>query len=374
MASFSSVASASFSSVADTCLRRAEPVPSALATTADQLKSGEISVPEKPLVVNPARDRTVALATAGVLLGALVLVLGYGALSRFYFSPTAAAARYLQAVSSKDASAALELLDPDALPGELTEAQRAALSSAAQGGLPAYEITDTAATGDSARVTVHTHADGDLPEHTWTLGMTAKGTRFGLFPDWRVGDGLGTLDLSGDESVDVASLTLNGRQLGSGTYDVLPGAYTVGGHGAGPFGEVVARRVFVAPSALETLNAEAPLKPEARAKADAAVKAFVDACASQKVAQPEGCPFSHWGFDEKNITWKVASYPTVNLDVANGLSVRTTQPGRVTYSAQECSLGNCRPVTDELPVEVNSALQWDGNASSTASLGEAPTD
>jgi hypothetical protein len=127
------------------------------------------------------------------------------------------------------------------------------------------------------------------------------------------------------------------------TLALLPGAYTVGGQ-RNPLVETPARTVLVGAGqdSVGPPDLTPTLAAGAQELADQEVRRYLDACAAQKVALPEGCPFGYYtGYTVKSISWKIIEYPQVRLTPNDDgtVSVATPPDARGTARATATTTG-----------------------------------
>jgi hypothetical protein len=147
------------------------------------------------------------------------------------------------------------------------------------------------------------------------------GTRFGLFPQWGFAESpvaIVALSVSHDPRFFVNELTTQTGQDSDAAVSyalLVPGAYTFGHESTFLTAEprtVVADAVGSSLTATVDVRANDRLVAEVQAKVDE----YLDACATQDVLFPTGCPFGQ-AIQNRVIStpeWTMATYPSVAVD------------------------------------------------------------
>ncbi|GHJ06707.1 hypothetical protein TPA0907_10740 [Micromonospora humidisoli] len=288
---------------------------------------------------------TTAVGTrrALLLVGALVLVscLGGGLTSAqwAFFRPQAAVGDYFGALADHDGREALERLTPD-VRAALGDSGQLVRMVAAKDYRPPTDVSVTGVErdGDEAVATVAYTLAGEKLTAELPLRRDDQAT-LGLFHGWHIDAAPATLTLPGGP----APLTLNGVPVPAGedglavAVPLLPGAYTVAGE-SNPLSETPARVLYVVPGQQSVSGAELTptLRPEAQAAAERSVRSYLDGCAAQAVAVPQGCPFRYYtgGSTVKKIAWKITRYPTIELTLTGPTTARVSTSYEAQGSAQ----------------------------------------
>ncbi|MEV4724583.1 M48 family metalloprotease [Micromonospora humida] len=278
-----------------------------------------------------------------LVVGALVLVscLGGGLTTAqwAFFRPQAAVGDYFAALADHDGPEALDQLTPD-VRAALGDGGQLARMVAAKDYRPPTDVSVTGVErdGDEAVATVaYTLAGRKL---TAELPLRRDDSAvLGLFHRWHIDAAPATLTLPGGP----APLTVNGVPAPTGAEEtgvavpLLPGAYTVAGESTA-LSETAPRVVYVVPGQQSVSGAELTptLRPEAQAAAERSVRSYLDGCAAQAVATPQGCPFRYYtgGSPVKKIAWKITRYPTIELTLTGPATARVSTSYESQGSAQ----------------------------------------
>jgi Zn-dependent protease with chaperone function len=256
----------------------------------------------------------VALVVASCLGGGLLTVVQWA-----FFRPEAAVADYFSALGDHDGRAALRLLTADQR-GQVSDVDRLARIIEAKDYQPPTDVRvtsverqDEAATAKVSFVLAGRRGTAELP-----LRRDDEAT-LGLFHRWRIDVGPASLALPAGRS----GRTVNGVPVVGGPEGgwvaLLPGAYTVAGP-ANPLSRTLPQVVLAVPGQAEVAGADLvrpSLAPGAQAAAEESVRAWLDGCAAQRVAAPAGCPFRRYG-EVKRISWKITSYPRLQVELVDG--------------------------------------------------------
>ncbi|WKU07493.1 M48 family metalloprotease [Micromonospora sp. HUAS LYJ1] len=284
---------------------------------------------------------TVGSRRALLVVGALVLVscLGGGLTTAqwAFFRPQAAVGDYFAALADHDGPEALERLTPD-VRAALGDSGQLARMVAAKDYRPPTDVSVTGVErdGDEAVATVGYTLGGQKLTAELPLRRDEQAV-LGLFHRWHIDAAPATLTLPGGP----APLTVNGVPAPTGAEGVavplLPGAYTVAGEN-NALSETASRVVYVVPGQQSVSGAELTptLRPEAQAAAEQSVRSYLDGCAAQAVAAPQGCPFRYYtgGSTVKKIAWKITRYPTIELTLTGPTTARVSTSYEAQGSAQ----------------------------------------
>ncbi|RKN34568.1 M48 family metalloprotease [Micromonospora musae] len=304
---------------------------------------------------------------AGLVVAALVVgTAGLGVVQWAFFRPQSAVDGYFDALADRDADAALDLLDPGAVP----TADRELLADLIRG--DGYEpptdveITAIEREEETATATISFRLAGTEQQAELRLHRAESATA-GLFHGWRLQDGLATVGLPPGRD----GLTVNGVPIPSPSEDsppisLLPGVHTASAPGSA-LSEVPTEKIVLVPG--QTTGAAfalAPvLRPEVTATAQERVRAYLDECAKQTVAAPTGCPFDHSGGTVQKISWEILEYPEVVVNLLGPDTARVSTPaegqGRVRATGTETYFGGPSPFDDEDQVAVVGLLTASGD-------------
>ena len=249
---------------------------------------------------------------------------------------------YLQALERGDAEAALET------PGVVGAS--ALVTDATVGGFSGiHVISDVEDDGQHTVRAGYTIAGEELVSQ---FEVERTGTRLGLFATWQFAvSPIATLAVAVDYDQRFA---INGMDAVAGNHAMLvPSAVTLTHDTqyleALPVGVVVTE----VGSTVEAAIAVAPKDSFAPA-ATAALKEFLDACTTQQVLKPTGCPF---GTDVANRldslpTWSIVEYPTAVLE-PEGKAWQTMASATAHITAQVKSLfdGTVSTLDQDVPFD-----------------------
>lgn len=294
-----------------------------------------------------------------------LLVAGFGAtvaaLNGSLYSASGFVRTYLDALDHRDAEAAL------AIPGvdSTTEGVDALLTSSAMKGLGDYTLVrDTEEPGGGHTVVFDVALDGETARTEFHVERS--GTRLGLYPTWEfAASPLATLAVTVHHAED---FTVNGAEVASdGAFLVFaPGSYVLDHEST----YLEADAVTVAVTEPGTIvDARVSAKPTEKfvAAVQAEVDDFLDACVTQKVLQPTGCPFGRAINNrvDGDPAWSVVDYPAVTLVAGRepGSWLVPTTPATVHLTATVVSLfdGTITRVDDDVDFTVAYAITLDGS-------------
>ncbi|WP_434740958.1 M48 family metalloprotease [Micromonospora sp. SH-82] len=305
-----------------------------------------------------ASPRTVVVA------GVLALACGFGgtvlgAAQWAFFRPATVVDDYFSALEDRDGRAALGLMSP----AVSVDADRIAEFVAAEGYQPPQdvEVTKIERDGDEATAFVaYTVFDEPI---TAELHLRRDETAtLGLFHGWRIDATPAVLTVPGGQP----EVTVNGIPVPVGpegaSLALLPGTYQLTGQ-QGPLTETSPQPYVVVPGQTDAGAAylEPTVDPDAQAAAEREVRTYLDTCATEKVAAPEGCPFAYYGGGVKRIAWKIVTYPKITLELTDATSARVSTPfeaqGRIRATGTaEDYFGTPTPFTKDDPFDVRGTL------------------
>lgn len=357
-----------------------------------------LDAPLPPPTDRPARRARRRLAVDLTLLGLVGVVLvaavaaGVGALYREFYSPSAFVERYLALLGDGRAADAL------AIPGVSVDSAVLADAGLPEAASDALLRTSALTTLTDARVTGEKSADGiTTVTVSYTAGAHAASTSFdvesagwtGVVPEWRFAESpLATISLVvlGSQTFDVNGFTLDKRQVSPAGADAAPGdpvsmlVFSPGVY------RVAVDGALSTSSAVDIL-ADAPMtdvplevQTEATETFVAAVQdevdSFLDACASQQVLNPTGCPF---GFTVRNRivappTWSILDYPVVDIVPAGAeWAMRAVEAvAHIEVDVQLLFDGSIVHVSEDVPFSIDADIivQPDGSASIRVGSGD----
>ena len=221
--------------------------------------------------------------------------------------------------------------------------------------------------GGVHRVTVEFHASGTSGRAV--LEVERVGTRFGLFPAWGFATSPVTpltVTTSGDARFTAGGLPVEldgGRPT---TFAVLtPGVYRLSHDSAFLSAEPVTVAATGRPA-----SATLAIEPDAafRDAAQRALDTALQACATQQVLFPTGCPFGY-AIDNRVASvprWTIARLPDAVLEPADHLGLWQVRaaPGLAHLSVEVQSLfdGSVSTLEKDVPFEADYLVGFDGDA------------
>ena len=280
-----------------------------------------------------------------------LLLAGFGAcvlaLNSDVFSAHGFVRSYLEALERQDADEALDF-DGVVVPAGASEDL---LVDAALGDLSDIHLLNDVEAGDTHVVTYRYTLGGETRSTDFTVERT--GTRLWFFPTWRFAiSPMATLTATIDHDT---RLVANGVDSVSGAHAVLvPGSFALDHESAylqaaevpvvvTEVGETVGARVEVTPS-----ESFAPA-------ATAAIAAYLDACVTQEVLKPTGCPM---GTDVANRlnsapVWSMVDYPTAVVEPTDTPGVWKTEPihsiAHITAEVKSLFDGSVSSLNEDVP-------------------------
>ncbi|GAB3848862.1 hypothetical protein GCM10029963_32380 [Micromonospora andamanensis] len=296
------------------------------------------------------------------LLSSLLGVVQWG-----FFRPENAVDGYFSALAERNVDDLAGWLNPeagavvrdDALLGELIRS--ADYRPPTDIDIRAIEREDDDATATVSFVVGESRMEADV-----MLRRDEEST-LGVFKGWYVVGGVSALSvLAGQQG-----LMINGVPVPEGpeeqTVLSVPGVHVVTA-AANPLTEVVPQHITVLPGAdVDTpIHAVPELKPSAQDRIDAQVKTYLDECARQTVAAPQGCPFRLSGYqDAKGLKWTIDEYPTTQIDVMGPAVAQVSTPyegqGAVRVSGTYESFYGKETFTENYVVDVTGIVTVTGD-------------
>jgi len=329
----------------------------------------------------PAGRRSGAVRITATAAGGLFVlaVLGAGViavLNATVSTPKAAAEDYLGAVAAGDVAAVTSAL-PD---GAITDGEPLldgdVLGSDDFTPIDDVRIEDVHRDGDTATVEVTYTVDGT--EQQDSLFLVTGEARWGVLSTWQVGSSLPVVELG---SGGVLGMEIGGQDVADGTYQALPGQYTV--HAAQH--ELLTAEDTDVVVTGDLFGAVAQLQPVVRDDVEDEVRALVDervtACAAATATPLTDCPFlsedSWWAPELTDAHIQITTKPVYVVeydDYSGELRVETAYPGELSVTGTETyesSFGGepyTYPYDDELSFDVDGVvtarggelvLEWD---------------
>lgn len=305
-----------------------------------------------------------ALLWSGIGAGALVLVVVAGAVAVGILngarSAQSVAETYLQHIADGDAEAASALVDPNVATAERELLTDDVLGAATER-ISDIRVAEPVPAGEgTATVAVSFKLDGITYDSV--LGARTGDPEWLVLDTWELTTPL-TIDtvigLTGPGDVSIGGVVLPVTdEYGYSEAQVVmyPAVYEAAAVDADLF-ELDDPRVLVAPDGATyrelAFVATDALVAEVQAQSDA----LIDACAAQKVAQPEDCPLSAWIYSaEGDITWTVETYPTVEIS-SDGSGFRA-EGGAATVSYVSSSFfSKGETKTDDEEIDYNGTIE-----------------
>lgn len=181
--------------------------------------------------------------------------------------------------------------------------------------------------GDDATATVSFVVGGSRTEAQVMLRRDEEST-LGVFKGWHVVGGVSALSVVAGQQ----GLMINGVRVPESPQEQtvlsVPGLHVVTA-AANPLSEVAPQHITVLPGAeFDTpIQAVPELRATARGGIDGQVKTYLDECARQTVAAPEGCPFRLSGYQSaKDLKWTIDRYPTTQIDMVGPAVAQVSTP------------------------------------------------
>ena len=313
------------------------------------------------------RTKKIVIGVGALVALGIVAAIGISVANKMYFGPEKQAEAYFDALSSGDASEALDLVRLDyssdervLLTDDVLDASDTTISKASFGHVDVN--------GDTATVTARYTIDGADQSQELTLEKT--GTRFGVFDEWKIIDpGLGTISVTapGATSLDVngASIAVAGLDDGT-TLPAFPAEYQIAPDSGSSLLSYGSETVTVGRDE-ESLDFEAEPNNEFMAQVTQQAKAFLDDCMKRDEAEPTGCPNRTYWSDLKNVAWKLTAEPTyaIDTDYESGWTFSTKTPGSATVTATEPGIFDGDPdtkYTDKVDIDISGTVDVSGDA------------
>jgi hypothetical protein len=306
----------------------------------------------------------VVLALAGVGTVAFVVATQFG--------PGSFVTAYLEALGRHDAASAL------ALPGVDAGDDRADLLRAtALPGVADIRITSDIEHDGMHRITASWTSAGTAGESAFEVRRI--GTRFGVFPIWgfaRSPIAHLSLEVLNARDFAVGSLAATTPGTGAHAYALLvPGLYTFG-HEERYL--AAAPKTVLADTVGQNLRARVDVEatPAFEKAVGEKVDALLDACATQQVLFPTGCPFGKEIPNRVASTpsWSIVHYPTIRLTGAgDDRSWRLASlPATAHLQVKVESLydGSASTFDEDVPFTISATVRFDDAGAITISKAE----
>ncbi len=237
--------------------------------------------------------------------------------------------QYLDALARRDAQDALAMPGVSRSDSELhaaglpEDASRVLLRPAALAELSDLQLVNDVTNADSTHAVTFRYRAAGTPGTT-TFAVEQTGSQFLAFPAWRfVVSPLAALDVTvKNESVfEVNGMTVDAAAVADERADgvdhaaflvLAPAAYTLG-HDSLLLTGGPARTVVDTPTAVVPVAFDVQPTPELTRQVHDQLTGFLDACATQRVLQPAGCPFGI-ALDDRLVdepTWAMLDIPRV---------------------------------------------------------------
>ncbi|MEV6810750.1 M48 family metalloprotease [Micromonospora sp. NPDC051296] len=283
---------------------------------------------------DPIDVRRPALIGGAALLSVCLLSSLLGVVQWGFFRPEAAVNGYFSALADRDM---------DDLAGWLSPESEAAVSnddlfverikSADYQPPTDVDIEAIDRKDDEATAKVSFVVGGNRTEAKLTLRRDEEST-VGVFKGWHIVNGISAIPVDTGQQ----GLMINGVPVPASApagespqvYSVLsvPGVHVVS-VASNPLSETAPQTVTVLPGSDygTPIQVVPALKSAARSSIDEQVKKYLDDCAQQAVAEPQGCPFRLSGYqDAEKIKWAISQYPSVQIDVLGPAAAQVSTP------------------------------------------------
>jgi hypothetical protein len=277
------------------------------------------------------RARIIAVVTAVALVALLVVPV---LVDRIFFTPDAAVHDFFDALTHRDAAAALRAADVTNTAGEPL------LKSAV------LRSRDYVPPTDLKIERLDTHSDPELATVSFRVGTRRLSASMGMVRDrhkmfngWHV-DGLAQVDVS---AAGVTEVSVNGTRMRTDPADgpdaprtiqarALPGGYALR-LPDNPVLQAAQQELYVGGDT-GPASIRASVKPGAAAEVNNQVRGYLDQCAQSTDMSPDGCPFSVFIVGTpSSLKWKITKYPTITVEMTpSGPYARTVDDGAATAS------------------------------------------
>ena len=348
----------------------------------------------------PRRTRRLAVDLGLLALVGVLLVAALGAtgvlLYREFYSPAAYAMRYLSLLQEHRAADALDMpgvridsveLDAAALPAGASDAL---LRRAAMGQLSDIHAVSEVTEKGVTHVTVEYTAQGAPGTTTFSI---AQDGWIGVAPAWRFTQsplGVVSLTVRGSMRFAVDGFEIDKRQVSPEGVDAdplasvpmlvfSPGIYSVTVDTAIAHSDGV---LVLADAPLRNTPIDIQAEPtqEFIDVVQGEVNGFLDACATQQVLQPTGCPFGRLVSNRivAPPEWSISDYPRVQLepDGANWRIVPAPGSAHIDVNVRSLFDGSVRKLDEDVEFVLDGTISVlpDGSISIRVGGGESRLD
>jgi hypothetical protein len=310
------------------------------------------------------RAKRILLAVGGVVVAAVVAVIGVSVANSVFFGPGRQVEAYFDALEKGDADGALDLVRLDYSDDERVLLTDDVLGEG--GGIADVEIGDVDTNGDLAVVTVDYTVDGADQSQDVTLRRSG---RYVVFDDWELVDpDLGSVEVT---ATGATGLVVNGHEVEVDGLDdtvelpVFPGSYEIQPTAGSSFLEFGPQEVSVGTDG-EYLDFDVIPSDALLAEVTEQANAFVAECVSRTDADPAGCPNETYGYELEDVRWTLDAPPTyeVESDYEGGWRFSTSLPGRASVTAQQPSFIDGEPAedyADDVSISIDGTVTIDGD-------------
>jgi hypothetical protein len=347
--------------LADSVLTHGSKMPQSLTGAELALRQGQ-RPHSQPLVIRPARDRTILAGFLAVVMLAVGGGVGYVVLSDTVYSPDSVVRSYIADLHTGDVRGALALVSKSSLRGlDRTLLTKDVLAHA---DVPSVEIVNTDQSGDSATVTVTVNGESA------SLDLVREGRVYGVLPTWRLEQPFTMLQIP--SAAAAAGVSVNGVGTYATSLPVFPGTYTLATVPSGIYASA-SSTVTADGTGSQDVALNPSLNADASTAATDAVKAFLDSCALSTELIPADCPFSY--SDDYNTvssaTWSIANYPEVTVtDNSGTLEVTDVRSdGMAHLEAVTINYdGSSSPLSQDVPFAISGTMDWAGGDPTSATF------
>ncbi|GAA4167520.1 hypothetical protein GCM10022251_56850 [Phytohabitans flavus] len=249
-----------------------------------------------------------------------------------FFGPADSVHDYFEALADRDAGAAWRYVYAE---GSGQAGPLASLSGPDYTPPDQFRLLSVDTDGDRATAQVSYQISGT--EYREEFRLRRLGGPEHTFQRWDIENALRALPVS---AVGLSSVTVAGTPVypgQSGQIMVFPGRYTVRAPET-PLAD--AEPVTVSTGGQQGATLTPRLRATAQEAVEKQLKEYLDGCARQEVAEPEGCPFQYSGFYEiTSIKWRIVEYPRMQYQLTpEGLAfAQTAANGTVEGTARTMS-------------------------------------
>lgn len=274
---------------------------------------------------------------------------------------------YIQALQDGDGERALGLLRANLSQASPALLDGDALKKSVEGMTDIHVGNPTTLAGGKVKISVSYQLGGKARSTDFTL--EPAGVQWMFFHKWQfVPTALPTLEVS---VVNKNQAQVNGVEVnmpaGKNTFSVLfPGSYQAS----------YQDKFFTAKPATETVDSArsqpAPIalltepSSELLSEVNQDLKKYLDACTTQKVLLPSGCPLSHHSTQAVSgpINWSITDYPEAAISAYNGgwVIAPLKVKARIEYKEQDLATGAFSNIDQEQPYGFTAKLSIEGDS------------